>query len=54
MAGVEGVQSGRVEAVIPENLTEAVETEAWNDAQARLAKDPQDANSLKVIELLSN
>jgi len=51
--GVEGGQSEQVEAVIPENLTK-VETEAWNDAQARLAKDPQDANSLKVIQLLSN
>ena len=51
--GAEGVQSGRVEAAIPENLT-TIETEAWNDAKARLAKDPQDANSLKVIELLSN
>ena len=51
--GVQGVQSGRVAEKIPENLTK-VETEAWNDAQARLAKDPQDANSLKVIELLSN
>tara|TARA_R110002050_G_scaffold284744_2_gene434082 strand:- start:1215 stop:2189 length:975 start_codon:yes stop_codon:yes gene_type:complete len=51
--GAEGVQSGRVAAEIPENLTK-VETEAWTDAQARLAKDPQDANSLKVIQLLSN
>ncbi len=51
--GVQGVQSGRVAAEIPENLTK-IEIEAWNDAQARLAKDPKDANSLKVIELLSN
>ena len=51
--GVEGVQSGRVEVAMPENLTK-IETEAWNDAQARLAKNPKDENSLKVLELLSN
>ena len=36
----------------PEGLT-TYETEAWNDAKARLKKDPGDANSLTIIELLS-
>ena len=51
--GVAGVKSGKVKATMPENLTTR-EQAAWNDAQARLSKDPKDANSLKVIELLNN
>jgi len=47
---IDGTETART---LPEGLT-TYEVEAWKDADARLKKDPKDANSLKVIEILSN